>query len=83
MYVFEQDLQAQKDLLVCLGILSPFAKGEVRRTGGFYVENTHRNYIISVFIYLYIFSLMVIPYNSKNKEYARINRHQYFMTEAE
>lgn len=51
MYVFEQDLQAQKDLLVCLGILSPFAKGEVRRIGGFYVENTHRNYIISVFIY--------------------------------
>ena len=26
---------------------------------------------------------MIIPYNHKNKEYARINRHQYFMTEAE
>lgn len=26
---------------------------------------------------------MIIPYNSKNKEHARINRHQYFMTEAE
>ena len=26
---------------------------------------------------------MVIPYNHKNKEYAKINRHQYLMTEAE
>ncbi|MCX6823131.1 MAG: endonuclease domain-containing protein [candidate division SR1 bacterium] len=26
---------------------------------------------------------MIIPYNHKNKEYARTNRHQYFMTEAE
>jgi hypothetical protein len=27
--------------------------------------------------------MMIIPYNKKNKEYARVNRNQYLMTEAE
>lgn len=61
--------------------MPPFVKGDVRRTEGFLFEKDINKII---FIVIYIFRKnMIISYNSNNKDYARINRNQYTMTEAE